>query len=268
MRLGEVRIADEHDFEELAYIVDNLDGWKLEYFRAPTKVWIKPAENNDFHLIKVKTMFSDVSASAVYDVLHDTKYRSCWDRFILASKSIGCLNTNNELCYYAARCPAPLRNRDMVLLRSWLATERAYYVMSHSVFHAQYPPKAGFIRAFTHLTGFVVRPLSPRGCELYYITHAEPGGRLPPWLVNKLTQTLAPSLIRRLHRATVAYPSWKRKNDTEYKPWLFPDQMSTVRVDLTLCRRSPLEEKDQPPDESNVKLNDCIAENYLNLAEK
>ncbi|XP_037079164.1 START domain-containing protein 10-like [Pollicipes pollicipes] len=268
MRLGEVRVADDHDFEELSYAVDNLDGWKLEYFHAPSKVWVKHSDNTDFHMIKVKTMFSDVDAACVYDVLHDNDYRRTWDRFMLASSSIGCLNANNELNYYAARCPAPIRNRDLVLLRSWLATERAYYVMSHSVFHAQYPPRPNLVRAFTHLTGFVVRPLSPRGCELHYITHTEPGGRLPAWLTNRVTQNLAPRLLRRLHCAALAYPAWKRKHDTVQKPWLFPEQMSSVRVDLSLCRRSPLEESEPPPDESAAKVEDRIAENYFNLVDR
>ena len=267
MRLGEVRVAEDQDFEELADVVDNQDGWKLDYFRAPLKVWVKPAVNTDFHMIKVKTMFSDVPAAVLYDVLHDTAYRRTWDRFILASGSIGCLNASNELSYYAARCPPPLRNRDMVLLRSWKADDRAFYVLSHSVFHAQYPPRPGFVRAFTHLTGFVVRPLSPRGCELHYVTHAEPGGRLPPWLVNKVTQTLAPGLVRRLHRAAIAYPAWKRKHDTVSKPWLYPEQMSSIRVDLSLCCRSPLEESEPVPDESNVRLQGHIAENFFKLAD-
>ena len=205
-------MADEQDFEELAFVVDSLDGWKLDYFQAPLRVWVKPVSNTSFHMIKVKTMFSDVSAPVLYDVLHDSEYRRTWDRFMLSSSPIGCLNASNELSYYAARCPPPLRNRDLVLLRSWQADERAYYVMSHSVFHAQHPPRPGFVRAFSHLTGFVIRPLSPRGCELHYVTHAEPGGRLPAWLVNKVTQTLAPGLVRRLHRAALAYPAWKRKH--------------------------------------------------------
>ena len=108
MRVGEVRVADDQDFEELAYIVDNLDGWRLEYFQAPLKVWVKPVSNTSFHMIKVKTMFSDVPAAVLYDVLHDSAYRRTWDRFMLASSSIGCLNSSNELSYYAARCPPPL----------------------------------------------------------------------------------------------------------------------------------------------------------------
>lgn len=268
MRLGEVRVADEQDFDELCYIVDSLDGWKLEYFRAPTKVWVKDTASSSFHMVKIKTVFSGVEASCLYDVLHDSKYRRTWDRFMLASNAIGCLNASNEISYYAAHCPAPLRNRDMVLLRSWLATDHAYYVMSHSVFHAQYPPRPGFVRAFVHLTGFVVRPLSPRGCELHYVTQADPGGLLPAWLVNRVTQNLAPRLIHRLHRAAVAYPAWKRKHDTFRKPWLFPEQMSSVRVDLSLCKRSPLEESEPVPDESSVKFEEHITENYFNLVDK
>ena len=50
-------------------------------------------------------------------------------------------------------CVPPLRNRDMVVLRSWLDPGREYYILSHSVSHQRYPPRQGFVRALSHLAG-------------------------------------------------------------------------------------------------------------------
>ena len=41
---------------------------------------------------------------------------------MLSSREPGILNPNNDVSYYALHCPAPLKNRDFVLQRSWLQT--------------------------------------------------------------------------------------------------------------------------------------------------
>ena len=88
-------------------------------------------------MIRLKTVFSDVKAEILYDVLHDPDYRKVklgqnqmlcqkwinlqlglfqtWDKHMLESKELGMLNPNNDLSYYAIHCPAPVKNRDFVL---------------------------------------------------------------------------------------------------------------------------------------------------------
>lgn len=50
---------------------------------------------------QMRSDFSDVPASVIYDVLHDSQYRSVWDKYMIDAKDIGTLNVNNDLCYYA-----------------------------------------------------------------------------------------------------------------------------------------------------------------------
>ena len=53
--------------------------------------------------LQIKTMFPDVVASVVYDVLHDQEYRSTWDKYSVEVKDIGHLNPNNTIGYYARK---------------------------------------------------------------------------------------------------------------------------------------------------------------------
>lgn len=48
----------------------------------------------------------------------------------------------------AVSCPAPLKPRDFVLLRSWLDTgpQGEQMLLSRSVTHRDWPPKKGYVR--------------------------------------------------------------------------------------------------------------------------
>jgi hypothetical protein len=54
-------------------------------------------------LFQLNTVFTDVSASVLYDVLHDPVYRNKWDHYMLEIKEIGHINPNNSINYYACK---------------------------------------------------------------------------------------------------------------------------------------------------------------------
>ena len=86
------------------------------------------------------------------------------------------------------------------------------------------------------LIGFCITPIfsNTGGCEIGYVTHSNPKGRLPTWVTNKLSTSLAPKFIKWLHKACVEYPSWKQKHDPSIKWWLNPEQRTTPRINIEL----------------------------------
>ncbi|XP_071637431.1 START domain-containing protein 10-like [Temnothorax longispinosus] len=153
-------------------------------------------------------------------------------------------------------CPSPLKNRDFVLQRSWLDTGIEQLILNHSVYHKDYPPRKHFVRATSYLTGYIVRPSrNGDGSELGYVSHTDPHGKLPVWLVNKVTQIFAPKMVKRLHKASVGYPSWKVLNNPNFKPWHYPEQIMAPRIRIEECVKSA-EEKNSKynyVDESDLK---------------
>ena len=53
-------------------------------------------------LFQVKTVFQDVSAETLYDVLMDSQYRTRWDKYMKENYEIGHINPNNNLGYFAS----------------------------------------------------------------------------------------------------------------------------------------------------------------------
>lgn len=53
MQVGEVRVAEDADFERLRNLCRCHDDWKVEYNKNTTTVWTKSNEVSDFRMIKV-----------------------------------------------------------------------------------------------------------------------------------------------------------------------------------------------------------------------
>ncbi len=53
MQVGEVRVAEDADFERLRNLCRCHDDWKVEYNKNTTTVWTKSNEISDFRMIKV-----------------------------------------------------------------------------------------------------------------------------------------------------------------------------------------------------------------------
>lgn len=86
--------------------------------------------------------------------------------------------------------------------------------------------------AVSHITGFVIRPQRNGGSRLGYIAHCDPQGTLPPWLVNKVTHSLGPRMVKDLRKAALGYKKWKNNQTHHRKPWRFPEEIITPRISV------------------------------------
>ncbi|KAL0267493.1 UNVERIFIED_CONTAM: hypothetical protein PYX00_009745 [Menopon gallinae] len=233
------RISEDSDFRKLKDMATNHEGWSVDYDRATVKVWSKQTDESSFNMVKVWVCFANVNCLDLYDTIHDPEYRKQWDPHMLYGTEIGYLNPNNDICYYSMYCPAPLRNRDFVLQRSWLDAGTEFYILNHSVYHKDYPPKKGFIRAISYFTGYFIKcntvSRNAYGCELHYVTRCNPQGDLPPWIVNKCTQILAPKYVRQIEKAARGYAAWKEHHNPNFKPWIHPEQKTATKISVTDC---------------------------------
>lgn len=252
VQAGDIKVAEDTDFQKLKSLSDETADWKLEYQKNSTSVWTKNNDSSSFKMIKVRSVFDDVSAEILYDVLHDPDYRKTWDHSMLEGYEICAINPNNDIGYYAMRSPPPLRNRDFVTQRSWLDLGKEKCIFNHSVNHAQCPPKKGFIRGVSFFTGYVVRPLDDRKCQFTYVSHSDPRGKLPAWVVNKATKILAPKIIARIYKASKNYEKWKSSHNPHFKPWLYPEQMTLPRLDMSQIKPLSAGVSSESIDESGV----------------
>ncbi|KAI5630043.1 START domain containing 14 isoform X1, partial [Silurus asotus] len=259
MSRGSEIIPGEALFTDFRRQCLSTENWVNKYSKNEMEVWVEmPTLNSSpqinknnyskVHKVKCKIAINDVSAATMYDVLHDNIYRKTWDPAMLESFEIARLAPNADVGYYSWLCPKPLKNRDVITIRSWHSSEDEYIIVNYSVKHPKYPPRKDLVRAVSILTGYLVIPTGANSCTFIYLSQADPKGSLPKWAVNKATQVLAPRIMKSVYKAGQNYPAWKAQNSPEYKPWLYPIQSELPMMDpseLRIQRADSLENVDE-----------------------
>lgn len=253
MSLRSSILPDEALFADFRNQCLSTDTWVKRYDSDGMQVWVEVPSKKitnapKIHKIKCRMTISDVSAATMYDVLHDGKYRKEWDPAMVEGFDIARLSANADVGYYSWNCPSPIKNRDVVSLRSWQVTDDEYLIVNFSVKHPKYPPRKEYVRAISILTGYFIKPIGPNSCTFIYLSQADPKGSLPKVVVNTATKILAPRVMRSVHKAGQDYPAWKQKNSPDHKPWLYPEQSALPMLDpaqLSIQRADSLENVDE-----------------------
>lgn len=244
-----VAIPDDRAFASFKSECLHEEGWSMTYSKGGITVWAQGLEEGKtIHKMKCRMMCKDVSAETMYDVLHDIDYRRKWDTNVIETFDIGKLTVNADVGYYSWKCPKPLRNRDVITLRSWLPIGRDYIIMNYSVKHAKYPPKKDMVRAVSLQTGYMIQSQGPSSCTLTYMAQVDPRGSLPKWVVNKSSHFLAPRAMKKICKACLKYSDWKQRHNPGFKPWLYPEQTTLPIIplsELSIQRAESLENIDE-----------------------
>uniref|UniRef100_A0A8D2NNZ1 START domain-containing protein n=1 Tax=Zosterops lateralis melanops TaxID=1220523 RepID=A0A8D2NNZ1_ZOSLA len=211
-----VYIPDDSDFSSFRDQCESLEGWHCRYNKAGVTVWSQGQEEScTVQKIKTRISCKDVPAETLYDVLHDTRYRKKWDSNMIETYDIGRLTVNADVGYYS--CEQPLRPPCSQV---------------PGISPQKYPPRKDFVRAVSLQTGYLIKANGDGACILYYLTQVDPRGSLPKWVVNRVSQFVAPKAMKKIYKAGLKYPEWKRRHDPEYKPWVYPEQNTLPSMSL------------------------------------
>lgn len=70
---------------------------------------------------------------------------------------------------------------------------------------------------------------------------------MPPWLVNKVTHTLGPRMIKDLRKAALGYVTWKQTQLHFRKPWRYPEDITIPRILIEDCWDTPAADENNSP---------------------
>ncbi|KAF5397622.1 putative Phosphatidylcholine transfer protein [Paragonimus heterotremus] len=259
--LGEVRPPLDEDFMYFKAMATDTADWKKHHSRKRVRVFSKSTTASSCKMIKVTASFPDISADVLYDTLHDSVYRPSWDKTTRESFEYCRVCPNSSIEYYAMKSPFAFANRDFVLNRVWKILGKDYMIINRSVFHKKLPVRKEYVRALSFITGYLITSTGASSCDFTYLTQNDPRGDIPAWAINLVATSVAPSIMKTLHRAALRYPAWKEQHDPTFMPWRNPAQQSGIvpLVDMADVLSQPDFDR-APIDESYVTEDAALKE--------
>jgi len=201
--------------------------YKKKIDKKGLEVWIKSIPGSSCNQLKFRAEF-DFPFSTVYDVLQDTEYREQWDPSMLKCYSAFLVDDNCTVDYYAAKSPGPLKNRDLVTVCTWKSDDKQALMLNRSVELDELPPFNKFVRMKSNMTAHRMTATGPNTSVYEYITHVDPRGDIPKFVVNFAATSLAPKTIKSIEKACGKYTEWKNANNPDVKPWYDATQFKDI----------------------------------------
>lgn len=72
MRVNVARVWEDSDYEKVKNLCEDSEGWVEVYKKKDITICTQNIEKSSYQMIKAIAQLPDVSATVVYDVLHDS----------------------------------------------------------------------------------------------------------------------------------------------------------------------------------------------------
>ena len=187
-----------------AYVTD--DGWKLvSKSTADTLVYTKAVDGQPIKAVKAVTVV-DASMETLLMVLADADLVPEWIPVIGKAELLQHTNPDGlSITYMVTKFPWPIRNRDAVI-KTVTTYERGSGAvrMESSGLSGYVEEKDGLIRTPTSYTLWKIYPLEDSKLHVEIITHSDPRGHFPNWLMNMIVKRTPKSMFSRLDKTIAA----------------------------------------------------------------
>jgi hypothetical protein len=163
------------------------DGWEMVKEANNTKVYTRKTSASDYEQIRIVTKVQ-APISEIVNALEDVNYHQEWvyetkETKLLEKRGVG------DFEYYALmNMPFPVKDRDIIIgvKRSQDPNSKVVDIKSFALLNKM-PEQSKRIRIKTFLSTYKISPLDNGWVEVDYFMAADPGGKLPAWIVNMFT---------------------------------------------------------------------------------
>jgi hypothetical protein len=159
--------------------------WKLVKEKNGIKVFTATSEQSKFKSIRVQTVFEG-TISKLLRIVTDVKGHPKWVYKAKNTQLVKQLNANELLYYTQSSMPWPVNDRDAVIHLT-INSDVAHHVLRMNSFseEAYIQKQKGVVRIpYLKASWYVTE--SANKINIDYTFQVDPGGTLPPWLVNLL----------------------------------------------------------------------------------
>lgn len=150
-----------------------------------TKVYVCKTENDKFKSLKAEVVFENATLEKLRQVLFDVSRYTKWQYKMTEAKMLQRVHSNEIIIRSVVDSPWPIENREMLVRFSCVMDlpNNQMFVTARGGIDYDYPKDEELVRVPYSEAHWSV---TQKGTSLYvsYTLQIDPGGSLPPWLVN------------------------------------------------------------------------------------
>ncbi len=162
------------------------DTWTQRKAEDGVTISSRPSPGSPINDIRSETRMK-TSMDSIISLMRDYSARPRWDSMCGEIKVLK-QEAAAETVYVHMKMPWPVSDRDLVMRVEWkqdpvtgVVSQHAYGVPEAA------PPHEGRVRMASFTNDWTFTPMSDGTIAIDSIAHADPGGPLPTWMINKLS---------------------------------------------------------------------------------
>ncbi|OQR90199.1 hypothetical protein THRCLA_09410 [Thraustotheca clavata] len=158
-------------------------------------------DNSPWNCIKAIATVN-CSADELAKQLNDPDQMSNFDEMTDNCRVIEQLNPTGttSIRYVQAKPVFPTTARDFLVVTTEHRMKDTIIIGTKSIQHEAVPLNRSYVRANTHVSGYIIRPLSSTQCQVTLIVHMDLGGYMPAYVINLLSVTSPIKLMKRIRQ--------------------------------------------------------------------
>lgn len=158
--------------------------WHLKKDHNRIRVYTGSSDTSKFSTIKVECTL-DGTCERLISILKDVANHKKWVYATKTSYQIKAVSDNEQLYYAETSLPWPFDNRDVVIRMNIIPGRQANECTIITLGEPEkLPAKKGIVRIPYFNARYEVRGAGNNKINIVYYLKSDPGGKLPPWLVN------------------------------------------------------------------------------------
>lgn len=183
--------------------------WTLRKSDAGVNISSRPSAGSPINDIRSETRMK-ASMDGIISLMRDYSARPRWDEMCGEIKVLK-QEATAETVYVHMKMPWPVSDRDLVMRVEWKQDPVSGVVSQHAYGTPDAaPPHDGRVRMASFDNTWTFTPMSDGTVAIDSIAHADPGGPMPTWMINKLSSDAPLQAMKKLKDiANAGYPAGK-----------------------------------------------------------
>lgn len=182
----------------LALADGEADGWRTLYREEGIVVSTREEPGVDLPGMRGEARLS-VGVRQLLAVILDQRRSTEWAQGADETRVLRASSDGSQFIYARSRQPWPVRDRDLIMLRKVEVLEpaKAYRVQLVCV-PDELPALEDVVRVRRCETSFTLRALDATHTHIDYRVQADPGGKIPSWIVRRASRSIPLDTLRAL----------------------------------------------------------------------